>query len=298
MSFFSIKTYKLLAPHFVILICLFYSPSGRRSRRNSVSDDSQLTIENFGGSQDQLNMIGRAFEREKTFTNVVHEPAVPVRSSMADARGSILFDYDNDVQNNTEKQDYETEKQPPIPMRRKSQTTDLHSKDIIDGDITMQQPSANVAIIVPDDAAQQPIRKTSFATLPNTTTWQQQSVNYQKMDHSSKFFVLSSPPQNEQQTECKNNGNVFFPVDDGITFSPSVDAHKLSTIRMKLEEKRRRIEQEKRKEEVNFNRHQQTVGKAAFLQAINKVWIPPYLIHFSHLLVKNDLFFEGTRIHR
>lgn len=67
---------------------------------------------------------------------------------------------------------------------------------------------------------------------------------------------------------------------------------------MKLEEKRRRIEQEKRKEEVNFNRHQQTVGKAAFLQAINKVWIPPYLIHFSHLLVKNDLFFEGTRIHR
>lgn len=133
-------------------------------------------------------MIGRAFEREKTFTNVVHEPAVPVRSSMADARGSILFDYDNDVQN-TEKQDYETEKQPPIPMRRKSQTTDLHSKDIIDGDITMQQPSAN-ASIVSDDAVQ-PVRKTSFATLPNTTTWQQQSVNYQKADHSSKFFTVT-----------------------------------------------------------------------------------------------------------
>lgn len=27
------------------------SYAGRRSRRNSVSDDSQLTIENFGGSQ-------------------------------------------------------------------------------------------------------------------------------------------------------------------------------------------------------------------------------------------------------
>lgn len=47
------------------------SISGRRSRRNSISDDSQLTIENFGGSQDQLNMIGRAFEREKSFTNTV-----------------------------------------------------------------------------------------------------------------------------------------------------------------------------------------------------------------------------------
>lgn len=169
---------------------------GRRSRRNSISDDSQLTIENFGGSQDQLNMIGRAFEREKTFTNVVHEPAVPVRSSMADARGSILFDYDDDVPTNTEKQDHETEKQPPVPMRRKSQTNDLHSKEILDGDITVQpqkqqqqpqqpQPQTANTSIVSDDPAQ-PIRKTSFATLPNTTTWQQQSVNYQKLDHQSK----------------------------------------------------------------------------------------------------------------
>lgn len=161
----------------------FSFPIGRRSRRNSVSDDSQLTIENFGGSQDQLNMIGRTFEREKTFTNIVHEPAVPVRSSMADARGSILFDYDDDAPT-TEKQDHETEKQPPVPMRRKSQTNDSHSKDILDGDITVQQQSGNVSIISDDGA--QPVRKTSFATLPNTTTWQQQSVNYQKVDHQGK----------------------------------------------------------------------------------------------------------------
>lgn len=37
---------------------------GRRSRRNSSSEDSQLTIENFGGSQDQLNNIER-FERDR-----------------------------------------------------------------------------------------------------------------------------------------------------------------------------------------------------------------------------------------
>lgn len=52
---------------------------------------------------------------------------------------------------------------------------------------------------------------------------------------------------------------------------PSVDASKLSTIRMKLEEKRRHIEQEKRKYEIALSRQQQQVGKAAFLQAINKV---------------------------
>lgn len=153
--------------------------AGRRSRRNSISDDSQLTIENFGGSQDQLNMIGRCFEREKIITNVAIEPAVPVRSSMADARGSISFDYDDT--STSEKQDYETEKQPPIPMRRRSQTSD--SKDIIDGDITMQQQSSNISVVLDDGA--QPVRKTSFTTLPNTTTWQQQSVNYHKIDHPS-----------------------------------------------------------------------------------------------------------------
>ena len=38
--------------------------AGRRSRRNSTSDDSQLTIENFGGSQDNLNFIGRNPDKE------------------------------------------------------------------------------------------------------------------------------------------------------------------------------------------------------------------------------------------
>lgn len=40
---------------------------------------------------------------------------------------------------------------------------------------------------------------------------------------------------------------------------------------MKLEEKRRKMEQEKRKLEVAASRQQEKVGKAAFLQAINKV---------------------------
>lgn len=182
-------------------------------------------------------MIGRSFEREKSMTNAVIEPAVPVRSSMADARGSILFDYDDTL--NSEKQDHETEKQPPIPMRRKSQTTEPHSKDMIDADITQQ--TANINMVLDDGA--QPVRKTSFATLPNTTTWQQQSVNYQKIDH---------------------------PADDDSA-GAGVDVFKLSTVRMQLEEKRRQIEQEKRKMEATVNQQQQKVGKAAFLQAINKV---------------------------
>lgn len=43
----------------------YSSGGGRRSRRNSItSDDCHLTIENFGGSQDNLSMFGRNPDKE------------------------------------------------------------------------------------------------------------------------------------------------------------------------------------------------------------------------------------------
>lgn len=51
----------------------------------------------------------------------------------------------------------------------------------------------------------------------------------------------------------------------------SMDIVKLSAARMKLEEKRRQIENDKRKAEDNLKLQQEQVGKAAFLQAIHKV---------------------------
>lgn len=106
----------------------------------------------------------------------------------------------------TEKQDHETEK-PPTPARRKSQSVDnnngvslhniIHSKDRSDIDVPMM-PRAPYAAAAVDgcavSAASPPIRKTSFATLPNnTTTWQQQSVNYQVPDsHSELMFTLNT----------------------------------------------------------------------------------------------------------
>ncbi|XP_049545545.1 patronin isoform X21 [Anopheles darlingi] len=240
--------------------------SGRRSRRNSFSDDSQLTIENFGGSQDQLNTVGR-FERERKISNTSLtsiEQVVPTRSSLADARGSIQFGYDTDSGN--EKQDRDTEKLPGGSsgggtLRRHNSTT-LHSssgpsdsftrassssveRDAVDGD-GGSSSMASVSGMAAATAAVQaeveltPRRKTSFATLPNnTTTWQQQAISVQKMDD----------------------------VDDN---QPMEDASKISTIKLKLEEKRRLIEQEKRRIESAWSKQLQTVGKQAFLQAINK----------------------------
>ncbi|XP_062561608.1 patronin isoform X6 [Armigeres subalbatus] len=221
---------------------------GRRSRRNSLSEDSQLTIENFGGSQDQLNTIGR-FERERkissaSLTSV--EPVTPARSSIADARGSIQFGYDTDSSGN-EKQDRDTEK--PTPTLRRHNSTNLHSsgsaeRDIIDGDMSsvgFGGGGGSAGPISVADVETTPRRKTSFATLPNnTTTWQQQAISVQKMED-----VDDSQPGFE-------------------------DATKISTIKLKLEEKRRLIEQEKRRMETAWSKQLQTVGKQAFLQAINK----------------------------
>lgn len=74
------------------------SYAGRRSRRNSLSEDSQLTLENFGGSQENLHFLGRNPDKEPA----VHvsgrldgsslssspSPSVPIRTSVQEARSS------------------------------------------------------------------------------------------------------------------------------------------------------------------------------------------------------------------
>lgn len=52
-----------------------------------------------------------------------------------------------------------------------------------------------------------------------------------------------------------------------------VYAAQINNIKMKLEEKRRLIENEKRRMEVVVSKQRQKVGKAAFLQAVTKVSI-------------------------
>ncbi|KAI8039688.1 hypothetical protein M5D96_007108, partial [Drosophila gunungcola] len=146
---------------------------GRRSRRNSSSEDSQLTIENFGGSQDQLNTLGRyERDRERKLSNTSVggfpvEPAVAVRSSIADARGTL---------------------------HRSTSGYDPEST---------------------------PVRKSSTSSMPaSPAAWQLDVVG------------------DDDMRSLEN-------------------ASKLSTIRMKLEEKRRRIEQDKRKIEMALLRHQE-----------------------------------------
>lgn len=136
-------------------------------------------------------MVGRALERERKTSNcsAIEQPHV-VRSTLADARGSIQFGYDTD--SGSEKQDRETEK---TNMRRQGSMDNvsirnlIHSKekDQTDGDITNIY---NTPVTYEDDVPKRKV--SSFATLPNPkqTTWQQQSVtNLQQSGNDGEFFL-------------------------------------------------------------------------------------------------------------
>ncbi|VEN49558.1 unnamed protein product [Callosobruchus maculatus] len=309
--------------------------AGRRSRRNSMSEDSQLTIENFGGSQDNLNFIGRNPDKEvavhigrKTsapsypventplrstlqdargsfqlgydddytadsnekkevtvpITRKTSAPSFPVenlplRSSLQDARGSFQLGYDDYTTEGDEKQDNGNEKA-MARLKRQLSSDDIAAirrgqnnagtgvggvgkeniiRDLVDGEVSKRMSFADLGkqkLVYMNDKEEYPPKssflnkvgstngnekKTSFATLPNTTTWQQQSSQQQL---------------GENKLEETSPSNVM--------------TVQLNDIRMKLEEKRRHIENEKRRMEVAMNKQRQKVGKAAFLQAVAK----------------------------
>ncbi|XP_011256822.1 patronin isoform X3 [Camponotus floridanus] len=260
------------------------SYAGRRSRRNSITDDSQLTIENFGGSQDNLHNFGRNPDKEvgvhigKRSTT---EPTLPARSSVQDVYGSgvqhIIADNGYNGSNGGEE---------PPRLRRQASNSSLdnvalrqilHSSAENDGggtdngdggdavtklasfaNLNRQSSEKGINFTYMEQERQDDVKqlnkrhgqsngngekKTTFATLPNTTTWQQQS-NQQSQ-------------QMEQHSVDENGGNTIM-------------ASQLNNIRLKLEEKRRHIENEKRKMEVVMSKQRQKVGKAAFLQAVTK----------------------------
>ncbi|XP_012272704.1 patronin isoform X2 [Orussus abietinus] len=252
------------------------SYAGRRSRRNSVTDDSQLTIENFGGSQDNLHNFGRNPDKEvgaHIGKRSAAEPALPVRSSVQDVYGSGVQLILSDNGCNNEEAPRLRRQASNSSLNNAAPKSGQHSgeNDATDGEVTKMASFANLGRMASEkgisftyteqereDLARTNLatrrqgqsngngcaeKKTTFAALPNTTTWQQQSNQQtQQMEHH---------PADE------NGGN-------------TVMASQLNNIRLKLEEKRRHIENEKRRMEVVMSKQRQKVGKAAFLQAVTK----------------------------
>ncbi|XP_033247801.1 patronin isoform X36 [Drosophila miranda] len=219
---------------------------GRRSRRNSSSEDSQLTIENFGGSQDQLNTLGGRFDRdrerdrdrdrERKLSNTsIAEPAVAVRSSIADARGTLQLGYDTD--SGSEKQDRETEK---YSMRRQASVDNVPT--------VSAHNLSNASSPLPQARNKQHSSDKDYS----------HSVADTYNDARSSAYDPESTPVRKSSTSSMPASPAAWQLDVGDEDMRSLEnASKLSTIRMKLEEKRRRIEQDKRKIEMALLRHQE-----------------------------------------
>ncbi|KAJ8944831.1 hypothetical protein NQ314_009372 [Rhamnusium bicolor] len=243
--------------------------AGRRSRRNSITE-KPLAPEEL----DVAVHVGRKISAP-SFPIPIEN--APVRSTLQDARGSFQLGYDNGC----EKQDDGSEKfklkrqhsSDDISLRNLSSNTNKENiiKDLVDGEMTKRMSFADLGkqkvlgenrgihLVYMNDKEEFPSKssflnklgntngstekKTTFATLPNTTTWQQQSTNIQQ--HADNSGDENSTPGNVMNVQ-------------------------LNDIRLKLEEKRRHIESEKRRMEVAMNKQRQKVGKAAFLQAVVK----------------------------
>ncbi|XP_061381422.1 patronin isoform X13 [Danaus plexippus] len=256
--------------------------AGRRSRRSSVTDDSQLTVENFGGSQDRLHFAGRNPEKElATVTGLAvrkisapagpleHTP--PLRSSRQDIRGSIQFfhgDYTNgqEERGKVDRQHSQPNEQSYQPIRRQLSSDTititknmafnykgggdgfhLNERDAPDGDAS-KTTFTDIKVRSNGDQAGVPSsgrKMSSSSPPPATTTWQQ---HFMQHDH--------------------HNGDDLS--DEATSPSGGAMAAQLNNIRLKLEEKRRRIEQEKRRMEVAVNRQRQQLGQQAFLQAVTR----------------------------
>ncbi|KAH8280237.1 hypothetical protein KR018_000766, partial [Drosophila ironensis] len=217
--------------------------AGRRSRRNSSSEDSQLTIENFGGSQDQINTLGR-FDRERdrerklSNTSIV-EPAVAVRSSIADARGTLQLGYDTD--SGSEKQDRETEK---YSMRRQASVDNVPT--------VSSHNLSNAGSPLPMARHKQHSIDKDYS---NSSMLADGGYNDAR---STSGYDPESTPVRKSSTSSMPASPAAWQLDVGDDDMRSLEnASKLSTIRMKLEEKRRRIEQDKRKIEMALLRHQE-----------------------------------------
>ncbi|KAF2367765.1 CKK domain [Trinorchestia longiramus] len=257
-----------------------HRPQGRsRSRRNSISaEESQLTVENFGGSQDNLNdYITRNNDKEPMHIGRRDSNSRPTQHQI-----------DNRVLDKLEREAIEREKRefmfgsknaifaedppsyepppPPSHQQQKQQQQHHYQQQNSDSDSDLssekeklskatsfaelskaKEPtsSINISYMAGEDKKATPRnidKKTSFAALPNQTTWKQQIV--------------------QSQPDEKSVGDE--------NMEPQVMASELHNVRLKLEEKRRRIESEKRKMELMLNKQRQKMGKDVFMQAVVK----------------------------
>ncbi|XP_046645500.1 patronin-like isoform X5 [Daphnia pulicaria] len=300
------------------------SYAGRRSRRNSITDDSHLTIENFGGSQDNLSMFGRNPDKEPaTVQQSGRRPSIdaftpdsipPTAGTPSTPAGVNYWRRNNDRTRSQENlSDYlmdnrDVEEQLDRRSRASSPTYSSISSTAKSGSHNGNKQFVIIAAnpSEPADLYEDPrvnlARATNFAELSKLreSLGSNSAINivYMQQDkdpiQSAKGSAVGSPVSQHGRRISENQRK----LGGGITIAeamsstswepqtPVVDkmdgrlealmpddmnsTTDLYSIRLKMEEKRKRIESDKRQQELLANRQREKVGKAAFLQAVAK----------------------------
>uniref|UniRef100_A0A0N8CGU7 Calmodulin regulated spectrin-associated protein 1 1 (CAMSAP1L1) n=1 Tax=Daphnia magna TaxID=35525 RepID=A0A0N8CGU7_9CRUS len=297
------------------------SYAGRRSRRNSVTDDSHLTIENFGGSQDNLSMFGRNPDKEPVtlqqsgrrpsidaFTPDSIPPAAGTPSTPAGVNywrrnndrtrsQENLSDYLMDNRDVEEQLDRRSRASSPtyssISSTAKSGTNNGNKQFVIISASNAPEPAD-----VYEETRLNLSRATNFAELSKLreSLGSNSAINivYMQQDKDPIQGKVGSPVSQHgrrvSENQRKHGGSITIaeamsstswdpqtPVADktdgrleALTADDMNSAADLYGIRLKMEEKRKRIEADKRQQELMASRQREKVGKAAFLQAVAK----------------------------
>uniref|UniRef100_A0A0K2TD42 Patronin n=1 Tax=Lepeophtheirus salmonis TaxID=72036 RepID=A0A0K2TD42_LEPSM len=208
-----------------------HSYAGRRSRRNSVDDNaSQLSLENLGGSSENLKLLGRNPDKEMR----VHTG----RKTPNNDRNSMM---DNRNLEEMERRENSSVSSPGggdkvcfADLRRQK------ARDQFSGiNITYMQQEKEDFPKKNSPPGSDSIRSRTF-----------QDSNISSSTNNTPAPITTS--------SSNENGN------------PEAMASQLNSVRLKLEQRRKRIEEEKKRMESVMAKQREKVGQEAFLRAVVK----------------------------
>ena len=205
------------------------SYAGRRSRRNSTDDNqSQISLENIGGSMENISVLGRNPDKElKVHTGRRFETNVSVQRKGSANQQTF------DVRRESSERNFNGDD---------SMFLDNKDYDAMEKLDTGVQVAASSPKVSKDDSNRE--RKTSFADL------RRKSQNLNQFATSGIHITYTEGDGKENISNSRQQENKFVPpvekTNDTNSNSSTVN-DKLNSVRMKLEERRKRIEEEKKK---------------------------------------------------
>merc|ERR1711892_414546 len=237
--------------------------AGRRSRRNSVAEnESQISLENIGGSTENLSVIGRNPDKEMK----VHSGKKPDNVVSTLRRGSA-----NHQTFDIRKLSDETNPDNEVKMFIDNKELDAMEKHEREGSPYGGKASQNVNMSNKEDRE----KKTSFADLRRKSQTQNQfassgiNITYSEGDEKEDPPKRYNSIRRESDKDSANSSGSpmrSWAQQPNQTSYPNMAGNsdemndKLNSVRMKLEERRKRIEEEKRKMEMVMSRQREKGG--------------------------------------